>query len=417
LLLSAARLSAHHSFAAEYDIDKPITLTGKITRIEWMSPHIYFYIDVKEKDGGMVNWAISGPSPAGLYRNGVRKDLLALGQSVTVQGFQARNGTKLANLRSVSATDGKVLFARLGDQAVDSSPVRGPQGYPTADVPKTADGKPNLTASAPRTPDGKPDLSGTWEMKKDRPCPPEGCADHQVVYQFFDIGHGMQNPLPYQAWAAKQVKSRMADNGKDDPTSHCQALGVVKSHTFPLPRKIVQTPSLVVILNAREAAYRQIFTDGRPLSAGADLLPSFNGYSSGKWEGDTLVVETAGFKDGLWLDRNGSPLTSAARIVERFRRLNYGNLEIEMTVNDPKAYTAPWTVTLKQVIVLNEDLVDYICLENEKDGPIISGPETAHASEASPAPDGSKHWLSTGFAGAIGAIAGGLLTLTLWRRG
>src|SRR5438034_811695 len=130
-------------------------------------------------------------------------------------------------------------------------------------------------------------------------------------------------------------------------------------------------PGLLVILNERDASYRQIFTDHRPLPT-IDL-PSFNGFSSGKWDGDTLVVETTGFKDGMWLDRNGSPMTDAAKVTERFRRVNYGKMEIEITVDDPKAYTAPWTIKLNHFIVLDTELLDYICLENEKDIPRLLG--------------------------------------------
>ena len=139
----------------------------------------------------------------------------------------------------------------------------------------------------------------------------------------------------------------------------------MRLHTFNSPKKIIQTPGLVVILSEFNASYRQIFTDGRPLPL--DPNPSWNGYSSGRWEGDVLVVETNGFREGLWLDNAGDPLTDAARITERFRRVNFGQLEIDLAVNDPKAYTKPWTVTLHQTIVLNTDLLDYICLENERD--------------------------------------------------
>jgi len=131
-------------------------------------------------------------------------------------------------------------------------------------------------------------------------------------------------------------------------------------------RKIVQTPGLVIILSEFAVNFRQLFTDGRPALENPQA-PSFTGFSTGKWEGETLVMKTNGFKDGLWLDRSGSPLTDAAKITERFRRLNYGRLEIELTVDDPKAYTAPWTITLYQNIVLDTDLIDYVCLENEKD--------------------------------------------------
>jgi hypothetical protein len=128
---------------------------------------------------------------------------------------------------------------------------------------------------------------------------------------------------------------------------------------------------LLIILNERNAAYRQIFTDGRPLPA--DPQPSWNGYSSGKWDGDILVVQSIGFRDGLWLDAGGSPLTEAGKITERFHRVNFGKLEIEITVDDPKAYTKPWTVKLTQLLAPDTDLLDYYCSENEKDVPHLVG--------------------------------------------
>jgi hypothetical protein len=122
---------------------------------------------------------------------------------------------------------------------------------------------------------------------------------------------------------------------------------------------------VIVILHEFNATYRQIFIDGRPLPA--DPHPTWNGYSTGRWEGDTLVVDSVGFRDDLWLDLSGSPMTSAARVTERFRRVSYGMLEVDVTVDDPKAYTRPWTVTLKHNIVLDTDLIEEFCLENEQD--------------------------------------------------
>ncbi len=189
--------------------------------------------------------------------------------------------------------------------------------------------------------------------------------------EFLNIGAHLKGGLPYQPWAAALVKQRMADNGKADPASQCQPPGAIRLFTFPQYRKIVQIPGLVVMLSERDVTYRQIFTDGRALPT--DPQPSFNGYSSGHWDGDTLVVETNGFRDGMWLDRNGNPITEGAKLTERFRRVNYGNLEIELTLDDPKAYTAPWTVKLNQFIVLNTDLLEYYCQENEKDRPHLVG--------------------------------------------
>ncbi|MGA2882074.1 MAG: hypothetical protein ABSG13_24235 [Bryobacteraceae bacterium] len=237
--------------------------------------------------------------------------------------------------------------------------------YPTAGVPKTPSGSPNLRAPTPRTADGKPDFSGVWEIENTGGCPPYGCPDLPLSKEFLNIGARLRGGLPYQPWAAELVKKRMAENGKDDPASRCQPAGAVRLFTFPQYRKMVQAPGLLVMLSERDVTFRQIFTDGRPLPK--DPQPSFAGYSSGHWDGDTLVVETSGFRNGMWLDRNGSPLTDAAKMTERFRRANYGNLEIEITMDDPKAYTAPWTVTLHQLIVLNADLLEYFCQENEKD--------------------------------------------------
>ena len=237
--------------------------------------------------------------------------------------------------------------------------------YPTPGVPKTAAGQPNLNAPAPRTADGKPDFSGIWKPEENRPCPPEGCNDMPVGQQFVDMGWGLKGGLPYQPWAAALTRQRTAELRLNDPNSQCLPTGIVRMHTTPLYRKVVQTPGLLVILNERQVWYRQIFTDGRPLPANPQ--PTWNGYSVGRWDGDTLVVQSNGFRDGLWLDANGSPMTDAAKVTERFRRPSYGTLDVTITVDDPKTYTAPWTTTIRQLIVLDTDLLDYVCQENEKD--------------------------------------------------
>jgi hypothetical protein len=236
--------------------------------------------------------------------------------------------------------------------------------YPTAGVPRTADGKPNLTAPAPRSADGKPDLSGIWQLEP-RPCPPEGCGDYAPGPEFLDFGARLTGGLPYQPWAAALTKERTTQLGKDDPVGFCKPAGALRLLTYPPFRKFLQLPGLFIILSERDVTYRQVFLDGRPLPD--DPTPTWYGYSVGRWDGDALVVQSNGFRDDTWLDRNGSPMTGAANVTERYRRVNYGRLEIEVTVDDPKAYTRPWTVTLNQLIVLDTELLDYHCNDNERD--------------------------------------------------
>ena len=241
--------------------------------------------------------------------------------------------------------------------------------YPTADVPRNADGTPNLTAAAPRLPDGKPDFSGLWHVAVRNPCNAalnrfSGCTEIGGSPLARDLGVNLPGGLPYQPWAAEIVKQRAADDSRDDPHVRCLPDNPPRHWGLPHLNKIVHTPKLLVVLYEVNAMYRQIFTDGRPLPE--DPTPGWNGYSTARWEGDTLVVQTIGFRDNLWIDLHGSPMSDAAKMTERLRRPNYGTLEVEITVDDPKVYTQPWTVRMDQVIELDTDLIDEFCLENEK---------------------------------------------------
>ena len=222
--------------------------------------------------------------------------------------------------------------------------------YPTADVPRTADGKPDLTAAAPRLPGGKPDFSGIWHAGNRNPCMPGtgefiDCASEIGQSQLAtNLGKNLPGGLPYQPWAAEIVKQRTADLRRDDPHVRCLPDSPPRPWLFPHLTKAVQTPKLLVLLYEMNAMYRQIFIDGRPLPD--DPTPRWNGYSIAHWEDDALVVQTAGFRDDLWIDLSGSPMSDAAKMTERIRRPNYGTLSIDLTVDDPKVYTRPWTVTL-----------------------------------------------------------------------
>jgi len=241
--------------------------------------------------------------------------------------------------------------------------------HPTPGAPRTRDGQVNLDAPAPRTSDGKPDLTGVWESVRSGTGQQIVGADAPPLSrtsQFWNIGAGREGDLPLQPWAFELRNRRVADLSKDNPDAHCLPIGLTQLHNHPQPRKIVQTPSLIVMLYEANGGIRQIFMDGRPLPAN-DPQPWWYGYSIGRWDGDTLVVETSGFKDGGWLDVNGAPLTDAAKVTERFRRVNYGTMEIEVTVDDPKAYTRPWTaVKMRHRLLPGDELIEFVCGENEK---------------------------------------------------
>jgi len=230
-------------------------------------------------------------------------------------------------------------------------------GHPTPGIPRTPDGKPNLDAPAPRTADGKPDISGLWLTRG--------------IY-IGNIAKDLKEEPPMQPWAAALYKQRRDNLSKDDPTGRCVPGGVPRSTAVPYPFKILNTPSnIVIVLYEAVHAYRQIFTDGRPLPK--DPNPNWMGYSVGRWEGDTFIVESSGFNDNVWLDNNGHPAGESLRVTERFRRKNWGSMDVDITIDDPKTYTRPWNVTIPLAFQPDTEMLEYICPENEKDYDRLQG--------------------------------------------
>jgi hypothetical protein len=269
-------------------------------------------------------------------------------------------------LRRVRSSFAVTLAAVL---CVETAAAQWPN-HATPEIPRTADGTPDLEAPAPRTADDKVDLSGVWQgvnVRGTDQTPPPEPADGPPVAGFRDVAQNMKEPLPLRPEAEALLQQRRDGNGKDNPEAHCLPMGIMQFHTQGAPRKIVQTPRVVVILYEASMGIRQIFTDGRALPTG-DAHPWWYGYSVGRWEDDALVVETTGFRDGGWLDIFGTPLTDAAKVTERFRRTSYGRLEIDITIDDPKAYTRPWTVRVNQRIMPEQELIEFVCLENQRFG-------------------------------------------------
>jgi hypothetical protein len=218
--------------------------------------------------------------------------------------------------------------------------------------PKGAGGSSTLTGPAPRLTDGRPDLSGIWEP-----------ANRYVTNLAADL---RPEDVPFQPWAKSLYDERQTgSHSREDPPAHCLPQGVPRINAAPAPWKIVQSPGFIVILYEAFNLWRQIFFDGRELAR--DVNPTWLGYSTGQWDGETLVVDTRGFNGKLWLDQLGKPSTDALHVTERFHRKDFGHMDLQITIDDPKAYTRPWTVTEPVRLVTDTELLEFICGENNRD--------------------------------------------------
>jgi len=251
--------------------------------------------------------------------------------------------------------------------------------YPTPGTPRTRDGKPNLTAPARRAANGKPDLSGVWQVE---PTPAEEMkrlfgdlsADSALGDNSSAFSKYMINVLlafkpedtPLRPEFADLLRQRAK---QESPLTRCLPIGIPVDELLPGPLKLIQTPGLLLVRNEYENSLRQIYTDGR--KAPADPEPLWLGYSVGKWEADTLVVDTVGFNDKSWLDGVGHPHSEALHVTERFHRRDFGHLDVEVTIDDPKVYTRPFSIKFAELLQPDSDVTEYFCNENEKDRPHI----------------------------------------------
>jgi len=254
--------------------------------------------------------------------------------------------------------------------------------YPQPGVPKGPDGKPDLSAPAPRTADGKPDFSGIW-VRFDDPEPNGLPPGRPPLVKGGNAGAGIKDGLPFRPWAAELQKKRAAEIGLNDPDGLCLPQGPLQYHIDPQPFKIVQTPRQILYISESNYGLRTFYMDGRRLPEMGSVPPYWHGYSVGRWDGDTLVVESNNFhgvdpdnvdakdlpdifRSAGWLDHRGAPYTEALKLTERFRRPNFGTLEIEVTVDDAKAYTKPFTFRIiRRIVADGSEMVEYICHENQ----------------------------------------------------
>jgi hypothetical protein len=264
---------------------------------------------------------------------------------------------------------------------------------PDPNVPRDAEGNVRMDAPTPRTAAGTPDLSGLWMRTRSGP-PPENAGggggggqlepeqapvpldpNGPPIAAFFEAGQNIEGGLPYTPWAKELRDQRFALRARDNPDAKCLPMGFLQFHQQPQPRQIIQTDKMILMVYEANYGLRYIYLDGRQLPPQGEPQPWWYGYSVGRWDGDDLVVETNNLRgadedspyDG-WMDVNGSPYSRQAKFTERFRRPTFGHLQIDLTIEDPKAYTKPWTVRVDQRLLPDQELIEFVCNENQQFG-------------------------------------------------
>ncbi len=361
--LAAIPLRAHHEMAAEFDDKKPITLRGTVTKFEWNNPHVYVFVDATINND-RADWAVEFASPSDLRKLGWTRDSLKAGDSVTVEASMARDGSKNAGGKTVALAGGKKL-GTVSDDVL-------------ASAPKAQGSKPT-----PRLPDGHPRLGplpgekGYWAFPS-VPGLVENTAGnlrmnaHGLLANIADAG----KVAPFQPWAKGLYEYRQRALLKDDPMVSCLPPGGPRQFEAPHGLQLMEQPDrqrLFVLSGGGNRNWRLIDMDGRALPQSEDVSPTYFGYSSGKWEGDTLVINSVGYTERFWFTNGGLPHTEFLKLTERISRPDFNTLKYEVTVDDPGAYTRPWTGGWTLQWVPNEDIEQFFCQDNPRDAEHMVG--------------------------------------------
>jgi hypothetical protein len=353
VILAPAATGAHHAVLAKFDDSKPVTLRGTVTMLDWKNPHAHLFINVQEK-GGLVNWAIELESPIDLERSGWTAESLRAGDVVTVEGIVARDGSRQAWGNSIVTSGKRVL------NMIEGPPLPPKQSRP-----------------APRWPDGQPMLgpppggTGYWAYPSATSLMETGVTvpvdRHGMLRNIADV----DKVAPFQRWARDLYELRQRNFLKDDPMFlFCKPPGGPRQYQLPYGIQFVENRAfkrIFVLVGSGNRNFRVMYTDGRAnqgqLRGDADN-PLYYGRSVGKWEGDTLVVDSTGFNEGFWFSNGGLPHTEKLRMIERFSRPDFDTLRYEVTIDDPGAYTRPWKSAWTLRWVAGEEMPVYFCTEN-----------------------------------------------------
>jgi len=356
VLEAVAPAWAHHEMAAEFDDKKPVTLKGVVTNLEWNNPHVFFYVDVTDARGAVANWALEMASPSELKQNGWTRESLQVGDTVTVEGSLARDGSKLAEAKTVTLASGK----RLSAPTSEALPQPARSGQAARPAPH---GHPWFGP--------EPGQKGYWAN------PSAGSLVETAAGNIRMNANGLLANLadagkvaPFQPWAKGLYEYRQRTLLKDDPMVSCLPPGGPRMFQVAHGVQFLEQPDrqrIFVMSGGGNRNWRLIYLDGRPLPTSEDVSPTYFGYSDGQWEGDTLVVTSVAFNERFWFSNGGLPHTESLKLTEKFSRPDFNTLTYEVTVDDPGAYTRPWTSGWTLQWVPNQEIEQYFCQDNPKD--------------------------------------------------
>ena len=350
------RGAAHHAISAKFDDTKPTTLTGIVTLVDWANPHVHVYVNVKDARGQVLNWAVELESPIDLQQSGWRPDTLQPGDAITVTGILARNGSRQTWGRSI-------VFNATGRQVLNAKPAPPPAPLQARPTPMWPDGQPRLGAV--------PGSDGYWGFPSATVLVEAGVKVEMDEYGLLKNVADASKVAPMQPWALGLYANRQRRFLQDDPTFlNCKPPGGPRQFQQRYGIQFVEDRArrrVFVLMGGGNRNYRIIYTDGRGhvgQVSGDDDNPLYYGRSVGKWEGGAFVADTRGFNEDFWFTNGGLPHTEQLRLVEKFTRVDLDTMRYEVTVEDPGAYTRPWSGGWTMRWIGGEALPIHFCQDN-----------------------------------------------------
>jgi hypothetical protein len=353
LIAAGAVVHAQLPVPAVYDEWRRVTLDGVVTRVEWVNPRAYVFVDVREGGGAVSNWAIEIGNPLDLEERGWSRATVRIGDSVSVEAMPARDNTRRARLVSFSTTRPRAQVFSGRAPAAKAIPV--------------------VAGATPRWPDGQVRLGppagrkGYWGASSVATMIESGSKVPVRADGLLANLSDADRVAPFQPWAKAVYLYRQRTLLKDDPAARCLPPGGPRQFHTANGFQFVEQRELgriLVLFGGGNRNWRIIYTDGRPLGQAAEAVPSYFGSSVGRWEKDALVVESVGYNERFWMTNGGLPHTEALRLVERFSRPDLNTLRYEVTVDDPRTYTRPWRSEWTVRWVADRDIEEFFCEEN-----------------------------------------------------